>query len=224
MASSPSSMSQAAGTPRQGCLGRFIIPPFSVIVIGVIFALVLSQLQVGEAQTAPLPQSSVEDQLTGIAPLFTPEVQAWENEILVWSEKYQLNPNLVATVMQIESCGYVEALSPSGAQGLFQVMPYHFKEGENPFDPDINARRGLKYLRMAKEAGGNNRMALAGYNGGINGAQQPREQWSDEMNRYVYWGIGIYKDAQKGLESSSRLNEWLQSGGAALCKKSRLNQ
>ena len=36
--------------------------------------------------------------------------------------------------------------------GLFQVMPYHFQEGEDPFSPDINAKRGLIYLRTAQEA------------------------------------------------------------------------
>ncbi len=160
----------------------------------------------------------------GISPLFTPEVQAWEEQILVWSEEYQLDPNLVATVMQIESCGYLLAESSAGARGLFQVMPYHFQEGENPFQPNINAKRGLNYLRQAREAGGNSRLALAGYNGGIYGASLPEEDWPDETIRYVYWGLRIYKDAQNGLDHSDRLQEWLNSGGASLCRKARESQ
>ena len=91
-------------------------------------------------------------------------------------------------------------------------MPYHFQEGENPFQPDINAKRGLNYLRQAQEAGGNSRLALAGYNGGIYGASRPEEEWPEETLRYVYWGLRIYKDAQNGLGHSDRLQEWLNQG------------
>ena len=41
----------------------------------------------------------------GIAPLFTPEVQYWENEIVAWAAQHDIDPNAVATIMQIESCG-----------------------------------------------------------------------------------------------------------------------
>jgi soluble lytic murein transglycosylase-like protein len=159
----------------------------------------------------------------GIAPLFTAEVQAWEDKILVWSDQYYLDPNLVATVMQIESCGYENARSGAGAMGLFQVMPYHFQAGEDPYHPGTNARRGLKYLRMSQEAGKDPILTLAGYNGGITGAQKPREDWSAETNRYVYWGFQIYQDAKAGLASSERLTEWLQSGGSYLCQLAREN-
>jgi len=132
-----------------------------------------------------------------------------------------LDPNLVATVMQIESCGYSRAKSPAGAIGLFQVMPYHFKEGENPYQPDTNARRGLSYLRQSLESGGNTRLALAGYNGGINGTKNPEEYWPDETLRYLYWGVRIYQDTKEGKEHSPRLEEWLNSGGDYLCQLAR---
>jgi soluble lytic murein transglycosylase-like protein len=157
----------------------------------------------------------------GIANLFTPEVQAWEEEILIWSDQYMLDPNLVATVMQIESCGYAQAVSPAGAKGLFQVMPYHFHDGEDPFFPETNAKRGLMYLRMSLEKGGSTLLTLAGYNGGITGAQRPQEEWPDEVHRYVYWGLQIYQDAGAGKEQSARLDEWLQRGGGHLCQQAR---
>ncbi|MBI3361154.1 MAG: hypothetical protein HY023_08590, partial [Chloroflexi bacterium] len=40
-----------------------------------------------------------------LSPLFTPEVRHWEKDIVKWSAAYGIDPNLVATVMQIESCG-----------------------------------------------------------------------------------------------------------------------
>ncbi len=85
-----------------------------------------------------------------------------------WANAAGVEPNLAATVMQIESCGDPRATSRSGATSLFQVMPFHFKFGENPYDPETNALRGMNYLSRSLQAGGGNaRLALAGYNGGI---------------------------------------------------------
>ncbi len=222
MFSSPSSSdAQAARTRSSGCLQRFLLPPVSVILVGLGLALFLSQIQVDLVETAPLPKDNTSQAQGQLASLFTPEVLAWEEKILAWSQKYQLDPNLIATVMQIESCGYSRAKSSAGAMGLFQVMPYHFKQGEDPYQPGTNARRGLSYLRQALESGGNPRLALAGYNGGINGAQNPEEYWPDETLRYLYWGLRIYKDAKEGKEHSPRLEEWLNSGGTSLCLAAR---
>ncbi|MCJ7733236.1 MAG: transglycosylase SLT domain-containing protein, partial [Anaerolineales bacterium] len=193
-------------------------PPLAVVMVSFLLVFGLSKIELVQAESHPQPENSNDIPRDGIAPLFTPEIQAWEELILSWSVKYQLDPNLVATVMQIESCGYTLAESQAGARGLFQVMPYHFREGENPFQPDTNAQRGLRYLRQALEAGGNNRMALAGYNGGITGASRPQEEWPEETVRYVYWGLQIFKDARAGLDYSPRLQEWLNSGGASLCQ------
>ena len=64
-----------------------------------------------------------------LAPIFTPEVQHWAGQIIAWSNYFKIDPNLAATVMQIESCGAPGVTSGSGAQGLFQVMPFHFVAG-----------------------------------------------------------------------------------------------
>ena len=56
-----------------------------------------------------------------LSPIFTPEVQYWASDIKRWSEVYGLDPDMVATIMQIESCGNPVVASPAGAQGLFQV-------------------------------------------------------------------------------------------------------
>ena len=155
-----------------------------------------------------------------IAPLFTSEVLYWQDDIVRWARENKVDPNLVATIMQIESCGNPRALSGAGARGLFQVMPYHFAWGENAYNPETNATRGLSYLLETLEAkNGNARLALAAYNGGITGTQGLEAFWPNETQRYVYWGEGIYKDAQNGKSNSPRLQEWLGSGGASLCKQ-----
>jgi len=155
-----------------------------------------------------------------LSAVFTPEVQHWAPEIVEWAGQVGVDPNLAATVMQIESCGDPQAVSPSGAQGLFQVMPFHFEPGEAMQDPDTNARRGLAYLALGLErAGGQVGLALAGYNGGHSQIGRDAALWPEETRRYYYWGAEIYQAASSGLASSERLDEWLAAGGASLCSQ-----
>ncbi len=192
-----------------------ILPPLVVLVLGALMALLLPHPATNINAKSAQQESSAP---AAISPLFTPSVQYWEAAIVRWSAAWGLDPNLVATVMQIESCGDPAARSHAGAMGLFQVMPYHFAAGEDPYQPGTNAARGLAYLQRALEArGGDVRLAFAGYNGGIAGAQRPESSWPAETIRYVYWGWGIYNDARAGKNSSARLDEWLSSGGASLC-------
>jgi len=188
----------------------------------------LSQTQAASALTAPIP---TEQFLTkalppddGISDLFTPEIQYWEEDILAWSEEYGLDPNLIATVMQIESCGYIKAKSVAGAMGLFQVMPPNFKNEEDPYDPDTNAYRGLSWLQKTLKSGGSTSMALAGYNAGLARAKNPNLEWSNETQRYVNWGLQIYQDAKCGYDYSSALYNWLSKGGSSLCNRAAVEQ
>lgn len=155
-----------------------------------------------------------------VAGFFTPSVHAWDEEIVRWSDGFGLDPNLVATVMQIESCGNPHAVSRSGAQGLFQVMPFHFTDGEEMQVPEVNARRGLAYLAESLlKSKGDIRRTLAGYNGGHGVIDRDPAGWPAETKRYAYWGEGIYADAAAGGTASPRLEEWLAAGGASLCEK-----
>lgn len=51
------------------------------------------------------------------------EVRQWCPLIMQASERYQLDPYLIAAVMWVESAGNPQAYSHSGAVGLMQVMP-----------------------------------------------------------------------------------------------------
>jgi len=211
------------------------MPPLVVIIIGMLIGLFSSGVFVTESVTAA-PNSNIvinndlniesasisipnesHDNLSG---LFTPEVLYWRQNILKWSDNTGLDPNLIATVMQIESCGDPRALSYAGAIGLFQVMPFHFKSSDNPYEPDTNALRGMAYLSQSLEAAnGNARLAFAGYNGGISVIHKSEESWAAETQRYAYWGSGIYEEASQGIGVSLRLQEWLSRGGASLCRQ-----
>jgi soluble lytic murein transglycosylase-like protein len=99
-------------------------------------------------------------------------------------------------------------------------MPYHFATGENPYNPDTNAYRGLDYLRRSLDAAaGNPRLAFAGYNGGIGVIGLSESDWAEQTRRYAYWGSGIYAEASSDAQESLRLDEWLQAGGASLCRQ-----
>jgi len=153
-----------------------------------------------------------------ISPVFKPAVQYWSDKIVDWAGNAGLDPNMVATVMQIESCGDPKAVSSVGAIGLFQVMPGHFTASDDPYEPSTNALRGLAYLkRSLNAAGGNPRLGFAGYNGGIGVIGRAESSWAAQTQKYAYWGSGIYADATSGVTTSPRLEEWFRAQGVSLC-------
>lgn len=155
-----------------------------------------------------------------ITPIFTPEVMRWGNHIQRWASEAGVDPNHAAIIMQIESCGDPAAGSPAGAQGLFQVMPYHFTAGEDMLDPDTNARRGMNYFAdRLEQTNGDVGRAFAGYNGGHGAAGSPYNTWAAETQRYFYWATGILQDIESGAQQSGRLQEWLDAGGSSLCRQ-----
>ena len=122
--------------------------------------------------------------------------------------------------MQIESCGDPNAVSSAGAQGLFQVMPFHFDAGENMQDPHTNARRGMAYFaERLQQTRGDVGRAFAGYNGGHVAAAGSWDSWVPETQRYYTWSTGIYEEASAGAQSSETLSQWMAAGGASLCQQ-----
>jgi hypothetical protein len=172
----------------------------------------------------PLTSSQKTAHLSPLSGFFSPSVEYWHEEIFTWAEVYDLDPLLIATVMQIESCGDPQAISPAGAQGLFQVMPYHFQPDENMLAAQTNAQRGLDYLRGSLEkSNGNIQLALAGYNGGHGQIDRSPSSWPDETQRYVRWGWGIYQESASNDLGAKTLSDWLSAGGWQLCRQAELS-
>jgi soluble lytic murein transglycosylase-like protein len=165
------------------------------------------------------PAQAINDPNAPLAPFFTPEVLAWRSEILKWAKAYNVNPNVIAIVIQIESCGSSAAMSGAGALGLMQVMPFHFENGENMLDPDTNVRRGMTvfYECLTQFANWDLGMALACYNGGPAVTQSDYETWAEETQYYYRWATGLWRDVVKGSRTSETLTEWLKAGGELLC-------
>jgi soluble lytic murein transglycosylase-like protein len=224
----------AASENGRGGISVYWLPPLAAVFIA--FLLAAFALNVPNQTSALISSAPVQDANStttvfsvndsgasasgGISPIFTRQVQYWSKDIVRWANAASLDPNLLAVVMQIESCGDPRALSRAGASGLFQVMPFHFKLGENPFNPDTNALRGTSYLsRSLQAANGNPRLALAGYNGGIGVISRGEWSWPAETNRYVRFGGPIYEDARSGAATSATLEEWYGKYGASLCRQ-----
>ena len=174
-------------------------------------------------QAKPAPDSAKTTR--SIAPIFTPEIQHWNAEIVEWGETHRLDPDIIATLMQIESCGNPAARSGVGAQGLFQVMPHHFAAGENMFAPNLNAQRALAYFKQGLDThSGDIYRTFAGYNAGHGTVRlTPIADWPKETQQYHYWSQGIYLEAKAGGETSETLQEWLAFGGASLCQDAAEN-
>jgi soluble lytic murein transglycosylase-like protein len=238
-----------ASETGSGCLSFYVLPPLAALLIAAFVAFIAlksplspSALPVNNStmvlqdSAAPVvpdtssavgvtpiwgsPDGNAPAASSALSPIFTKEIQHWGNDIVRWANAAGVDPNLAATVMQIESCGDPRATSRSGATSLFQVMPFHFKFGENPYDPETNAQRGLNYLSRSLQAGGGSaRLSLSGYNGGIGLIARSERSWPSETKRYVLYGAPIYEDARSGVTSSASLTEWYQKYGAGLCRQ-----
>jgi Transglycosylase SLT domain len=85
------------------------------------------------------------------------------------SQKYDVDPALVAAVMETESRFRKNARSQVGAQGLMQLMPKtgRWMGARNLYDPDQNVDAGAKYLSyLSRRFDGNLKKTIAAYNAG----------------------------------------------------------
>lgn len=209
--------------------------PALVVFMLVIFLVLDYTLNIGEPlrsdNTTTVANGDIYDPNAPLADFFTSSIQYWEPAIYNWAQEAQINPNLVATIMQIESCGNPYVSSYVGAQGLMQVMPANFQDGDNQLDLNTNVRTGLSIFRQclqfstdpnfdgvtdqAPDVG----LALVCYNGGPSLIGLPQSQWYDESKAYYQWGTGIWRDASQGSATSSTLDAWLNAGGSGLCNQ-----
>ncbi|WP_455376550.1 lytic transglycosylase domain-containing protein [Kaarinaea lacus] len=96
------------------------------------------------------------------------------------AKRADLAPELVLSVIHVESLFNRWAISSVGAQGLMQIMPFWLKEigreGDSLFDIKTNLRFGCTILRhyLDKEKGNLTR-ALARYNGSLGRFKYPNK-------------------------------------------------
>ena len=124
------------------------------------------------------------------------------------ARKYNVDPALVAAVVETESRFRTHARSHVGAQGLMQLMPRtgRWMGARNLYDPAENVDAGAKYLKyLQARFDGNLNKTIAAYNAG-------------EGNVKRYNGVPPFRETQgyvkKVLTSLQKRNEQLKAYGA----------
>jgi len=96
------------------------------------------------------------------------EGSSFEAILREYADKYQIDVNLLKKLVQVESGGNPNAVSPKGAMGLMQLMPQtcEMLGVQDPFDVRENIAAGTRYLRSLIDRFGSLELALAAYNAG----------------------------------------------------------
>ena len=223
-AQTPSLRERIARRARQARLAGILLV-VAVGVLDVLFLLgVTSPEQIRNTVLAPFRRSGpqfITDSNAPLASFYAPAVLYWEDSIERWADEYGVNPNVIAIVMQIESCGDPEAVSSAGALGLMQVMPMHFDDGENMINPETNVRHGMEVFHecLSQFAGWDLGRALACYNGGPGVLNRSFDNWPRETRSYYRWATGMWNEVVRGRDSSGTLDDWLGAGGSRLCQQ-----
>ena len=125
------------------------------------------------------------------------------------AQKYNVDPALVAAVIEQESKFHSTARSQVGARGLMQLMPRtgRWMGAHDLYDPEQNIDAGVKYIKyLQKRFNGNVKQTIAAYNAG-------------EGNVKRYGGIPPFRETQtyvkRVLSNYQKRNEQLKEFGAA---------
>ncbi len=143
--------------------------------------------------TVPKAQSAAEARVPQ-APE-TRRANLW-NMVQETSNRHGLDPKLVDLVIRMESGYHPYVVSPKGAQGVMQLMPYtaSLYGVKNAFDPVENISGGVRYLKdLLARYNSDLSLALAAYNagpgavdkhGGVPPYQETRKYVSAILNAY----------------------------------------
>ncbi len=115
-----------------------------------------------------------------------------------------IDPLLLASLVKFESGFRASAVSPAGAMGLTQLMPFTARSlgVTDPFDPAQNLRGGARYLASNLRLYGRADLALAAYQAGRGSVDRAGGMPSSPTTRNYVTGI------------IKRWNYWLRKGSA----------
>ena len=124
------------------------------------------------------------------------------------SKKYNVDPALVAAVIEQESRFKPRAKSPVGARGLMQLMPRtgRWMGARDLYNPEQNVDAGVKYIKyLDKRFKGDRTKIIAAYNGGEGNVMRYRGVPPfRETRQYVKKVMKNYDKRTRQLEQFSK--------------------
>lgn len=175
----------------------------------------------------------------GITVAWIPEsVRRWGGTINEIGKKYNVDPNLIAIIVTMESGGYSKAESEAGAKGLMQVTgptgrdiaAKFLKEPRKDYDlmdPRTNIEFGTAYLAYLRDEFGTAKqgpewiatveLVAAGYNGGPGTANAlEKGEGLRDTQPVVYSRDAFNMWRERHSQKSPTFNRWVERGGSRL--------
>jgi soluble lytic murein transglycosylase-like protein len=202
--------------------------------VGAVAALVIGGLGLS-VRNSQIPLAAG---MSGVTIAWLPDsVTKWREPIEAMGKKYNIDPNLLAIIMTMESGGNPKADSGQ-AQGLMQIAPTtagdiaakHLKQPVTSYDiwdPATNIEFGAAYLAYLRDEFGQSRqgpswnetveLIAAGYNGGP-GAANNLEQGNglEGTQTVVYSRDAFNMWRERHASKSPTFDRWNERGGGHL--------
>lgn len=183
-------------------------------------------------------QSAIPYQSAGItAPWMPPTVKYWQGTIDEMAKKYDIDPDLVAIIMTMESGGYAKANSGE-AEGLMQITPVTAKDiaskylktpvkSYNLWNPRTNIEFGVAYLAELRDVFEASDQApswdftveqvAASYNAGfIGGIHLQEGKGIHDEQALVYSRDAFNMWRERHASDSPTFDRWKERGGSLL--------
>lgn len=149
----------------------------------------------------PAVTESPETESSPVLPKTDPPMSGkrYEEIIQKAAAAYDVDPDLIRGVIQVESGFNASAQSPKGAMGLMQLMPGTARDlgVANPYDPEENIMGGTRYLKkLLNRYDGNVSLSLAAYNWGMGNLENHRNWMPQETRNYVSRITSLYNRSE----------------------------
>jgi soluble lytic murein transglycosylase-like protein len=138
------------------------------------------------------------------------------------AQTYDLNPNLIAAVINAESNFDTNAVSHAGAQGLMQLMPATAAElgVRDSFDPEQNIMGASRYLKgLVDRYDGDLSLALAAYNWGMGNVERHPGRLPSETSNYIAKVLAMIPTQNGGDFETEGRSEVVSAKQASYMKK-----